>query len=226
VIAIVQARMGASRLPGKMMLPLHGYPVVEWVFRRVSRCGRIDGVVFAIPETGDSDVLDAFLRRLGATVVRGSETDVVARFDHAASVSRASHVVRVCADNPLICWREVDRLVDFFFAHACDYAYNHVPRGNRYPDGLGAEIVSTATLSSIHRNATLPGHREHVFDYIWSRPDSYVIRTFDPPEPELAHPELKLDLDTAEDYRRLLGTRVDIDMDGRQIVAAFLENQT
>ena len=80
VVAIIQARMGAARLPNKMMLHLHGYPICEWVFRRVSSAKHIDKVVFALPDTSQDDLLEKFLNSIGANTIRGSETDLISRF--------------------------------------------------------------------------------------------------------------------------------------------------
>ena len=80
IAVIVQARMGASRLPGKMLLPLHGIPIVEWVFRRGKKAKLIHDVIFAIPKTEDNDILNDFLDKKGAMICRGSEEDVVERF--------------------------------------------------------------------------------------------------------------------------------------------------
>ena len=84
VVGIIQARMGATRLPGKMMLPLRGIPVVEWVFRRMQKASLVSNIVFAIPETKENNILHAHLKKIGATVYRGSEKDVVERFYFAA----------------------------------------------------------------------------------------------------------------------------------------------
>ena len=139
--------------------------------------------------------------------------------------SHASHVVRICADNPLICPHEVDRLVAFFLEGSCDYAYNCVPRGNRYPDGLGAEIISFDLLEKIHRRATEPSQREHLFNFIWDHEREFRIATFDPKDPRLWHPEIRLDLDTMADYRRLLASGVHIDMEAHECVSIFKEKR-
>jgi spore coat polysaccharide biosynthesis protein SpsF len=221
IVAVVQARMGSSRLPNKMMLHLHGYPVVEWIFRRVGAARLVDSCVFAIPDTARDDVLQLYLEGIGAKVFRGSEHDVVGRFHQAALLHGATHVVRVCADNPLICPQEIDNLISCYFDKECDYVYNHIPRNNRYPDGLGAEMVSANLLELIQREASSQAQREHVFNYLWDNSERFSIGTFDPLDQALARPELKLDLDTYEDYRKLLSRKIEIDMDAREIVTIF-----
>jgi len=221
-VAIIQARMGASRLPNKMMLHLHGYPVVEWVCRRVSQAHLLDCVVIALPDNPVDDVLASYVRKLGFQVYRGSEKDLVDRFFQAARTYNAINVVRVCADNPLICASEIDRLIDFFTNGDWDYAYNHVPRNNQYPDGLGAEICGIELLELIHTQTSDKTEREHVFNYVWKHPDRFRIGTFDPPQ-RLRHPELKLDIDDMHDYLGLLSKPFRIDMNAEEVVLAALE---
>jgi spore coat polysaccharide biosynthesis protein SpsF len=220
VIGIVQARMGARRLPGKMMLLLCGHPVVEWIFRRVKKSKLIQNTVYAIPDEVSDDLLAQFLESLGASVFRGSESDLVDRFYQVAKKWEATHIVRVCADNPFISGSEIDRLIQFYFSSNYDYAYNHIPKNNLYPDGIGAEITSIEILETIDREATEPDHREHLFEFIWSTPDRFKIGTFDPDDYRLACPELKLDIDTQEDFERLSAMKVDIEMETFEIVAA------
>ena len=223
VVAIIQARMGATRLPNKMMLHLHGYPICEWVFRRVSSAKHIDNVVFALPDTSQDDLLEKFLNSIGANTIRGSEADLISRFIKAAQKTSAEYIVRICADNPLICASEIDRLVEFYNNEVCDYAYNHIHKDNHYPDGLGAEICAIKLLEEINKKATKTEQREHLFNYILDNETSYSIRTFNPPE-EIAYPELKLDVDDINDYKKLLEKQYRIDMSAQQIVNLALSN--
>ena len=216
-VAIIQARMGAARLPNKMLLFLHSYPICEWVFRRVRKAEKVDQVIFALPITKSDDVLAWYLQSIGAIVYRGSEANLIERYYQVAKQASADQIVRVCGDNPLVCASEIDRLVSVFENESCDYAYNHIPLGNHYPDGLGAEICSMELLAELHQKAIEPSHREHLFNYIWHNRANYTIRTFDPPD-ELAFPEFKFDLDTIEDYQRLLAKPYEINMSATEII--------
>ena len=134
-IVIIQARMGSSRLPNKMMLYLHGHPVIKWVCQRVAQSKNIQKAIVALPNTESNDLLDEYLSKLGVTVFRGSETDLVERYYFAAIEYEAEEIVRVCADRPLISPSEIDRLIEFYFQSNCDYVYNHIPVNSLNPTG-------------------------------------------------------------------------------------------
>jgi len=223
-IALVQARMGSSRLPMKALLCLRGLPLIDWVARRTAKSALLDRIVVATPDTPLDETLAAHVReRLmpldeRIAVFCGPEQDVLERFRAAGAAFGAGRVVRVCADNPFIWGGEIDNLIRFFEESGCDYAYNHIPRKNLYPDGLGAEIVSFALLAELAAKAKEPAHREHCLSYIWDNAQRFDIRTFDPPDPRLRRPELKLDVDSPEDFRRLALLPVHVDMPPEEIV--------
>lgn len=224
-VIVIQARLGSSRLPCKTLLNLHGLPVIDWVVGRCARSELADDLVVALPETRRDEVLARHLRAQGVNIFRGSEQDVLSRMHGAAAAHGADLVVRVCADNPLIWGGEIDNLIRFYqrehAAGNCDYAYNHIPRNNLYPDGLGAEIVSFELFTKAMNEATLPAHREHCLSYIVDNPELFAIRTFDPLDPALHHPEMKLDMDTADDFINLALRDIRPDITPREIVELF-----
>ncbi|RRD72174.1 MULTISPECIES: cytidylyltransferase domain-containing protein [unclassified Desulfovibrio] len=219
-IAIVQARLGSSRLPMKSLLCLRDVPVIDWVTQRLARARSLDGIMVAVPDTPLDLVLLEHLRRRGVPCMAGPEDDVLARFCMAARMADAGLVVRVCADNPLIWGEAVDRLADFHARGRWDYAYNHVPRNNLWPDGLGAEILSRDLLEELETKAVLPTQREHCLNHIWDNAARFSIGTFDPQEEWLRRPDLKLDMDRPEDFRRLALLPLHPQMDARAIVDA------
>lgn len=218
-VAIVQARVGASRLPGKTLLHFRGHALIDWIQLRLLRCRMLDAIVLAVPEGFPDDLL-ARRAAPGVAVVRGSENDVVARFAKAARAVDATTIVRICADNPLVCPELVDELVVRFRQSGADYGWNHVPRGNRFPDGLGAEVCTRALLERIDAEASTPGEREHLFNRILAEPGNARFFTYDPADPRLAKPHLKLDVDTWEDFAKLSGLDVSIESTAVEIVHA------
>lgn len=222
-VAIVQARLGSSRLPLKALLCLKGLPVIDWVMGRLARSARLCEVVAAIPDTRLDMALAEHLRRSGRKYVAGSENDVLGRFAMAAAWARADVVIRICADNPLVSWEAIDQLIGFYEAGEYDYAWNHVPRNNLWPDGLGGEIVSADLLRYLARQANLPSQREHCLNYIWDNPDRFKMATFDPGDAWLARPQLKLDLDTVEDFCRLSSLPLAPGQNLRELMAALAQ---
>lgn len=230
VVAVVQARMGSTRLPNKAMLWLNGWPVIHWVQSRLHRCASLDEIIFAIPWTPENDVLDDILVRIWHQwVYRGPENDVLTRITEAARLAKADIVVRVCADNPFVSPEAVDLLTEMA---RVEHKGDHLPMGalfhwymstngrNKWADGFGAEAVSYQTLLWAWQKSI---DREHILNHVLTAVEQGGARELFPTPPEaLSQPDLKLDLDTYEDYQRLLASGVDIDMTAAEIVGCFL----
>ena len=220
-VALVQARMGSTRFPGKMLQLLGKHPILEWVLRRVSRAKCIDEVVLATSDRPIDDPLVELAKHLGTQVFRGSEADVLGRFAAAAEHSHADTVLRICADNPFVDPDELDRLVRKFSENFCDYACNHQDRlGSRYADGFGAEILSNHLLQQIAKVAKEPKHREHVTLYLWDHAEQFTLHPIHAP-PKLAYPDMRFDVDTPFDLiqlRTLLLNGVNLTSGANQII--------
>ena len=222
-VAIIQARLGSTRLPYKMMLSLHGKPIIEWVIRRVQNSKLLDDIIIAIPISEDNDVLAKYITELGVKVYRGSESNVLNRFYESVKDKDATHIVRICADNPLIDGNEIDNLIEHYQINSCDYAYNHIPKDNLYPDGLGAEIISFDLLKYMNEVVTSQHHKEHCLSYILDNKDKFTIKTFDPLDKELHHPHMKFDVDTFDDYHKLAMRDFTIDVSSKELIKIFGE---
>lgn len=226
VVAVIQARMSSTRLPGKMLRKLHGHPLADWVVKRVKSASLLDGVVVATSNDASDDVLAEYLVSQGVEVYRGSLEDVLGRMYEAARLAGATHVVRICGDDPLVSGIEVDNLVRFFLDSDCDYAFNNVPRGmNLYPRGMGAEISSFALFEEMAQIAKEPSQREHCFNYVWDNPERFRIATFDPPDKRMRHPHLKMDVDTPEDYERLASLPLNLHIHPAEAVQLCLQKE-
>jgi spore coat polysaccharide biosynthesis protein SpsF len=223
--AIIQARIGSTRLPYKMMLSLNGKPIIEWVIRRVQKSKLLDNIIVAIPIGEDNDVLAKYINSLDVKVFRGSEDNVLNRFYEAIKNIDTTNIIRVCADNPLIDGNEIDNLINFYKENSCDYAYNHIPKNNLYPDGLGAEIISFDLLKHMNEVVTLQKHKEHCMSYITDNQDKFIIKTFNPLNEELHHPEMKFDVDTFDDYYKLAMKDFDVDISSTDLIKIFKEKQ-
>jgi glutamate-1-semialdehyde 2,1-aminomutase/spore coat polysaccharide biosynthesis protein SpsF len=164
VVAIIQARTGSSRLPGKVFAAIREHPMLWHVVNRVQQAALVNQVVMATSTEPGDDAIETFCQEHGFQCFRGSETDVLARFYGAAVGARADVVVRVTADCPLIDPAVINRTVEAFLEQGCDYL-NNCPDGG-YPDGMDAEVFSFKALEKAHRSATLNSDREHVTPYI------------------------------------------------------------
>lgn len=224
-VAIIQARLGSTRLPYKMMLSLHGKPLIEWVIKRVQKSKKLDDIVVAIPISQENDILENYIKKLGVKVYRGSESNVLNRFYEAIKNENVTHIVRICADNPLIDGNEIDNLIKFYIKNSCDYAYNHIPKDNLYPDGLGAEIISFELLKFLNENVVLQNHKEHCLSYIWDNKEKFTIKTFDPPNKKLYRADVKLDVDTFDDYYKLAMKNFDINTSSEELIKLFGEEK-
>ena len=222
-VAIIQARLGSTRLPYKMMLSPHGKPLIEWVIKRVQKSKKLDDIVVAIPISQENDILENYIKKLGVKVYRGSESNVLNRFYEAVKNENVTHIVRICADNPLIDGNEIDNLIKFYIKNSCDYAYNHIPKDNLYPDGLGAEIISFELLKFLNENVVLQNHKEHCLSYIWDNKEKFTIKTFDPPNKKLHRVDVKLDVDTFDDYYKLAMKNFDINTSSEELIKLFGE---
>tara|TARA_B100001248_G_scaffold258594_1_gene243031 strand:+ start:55840 stop:57627 length:1788 start_codon:yes stop_codon:yes gene_type:complete len=203
VVGIIQARLGSSRLPRKAFRMLGGKPILQWVIDRVSLAENLHEVVVAIPEK-DME-LEAFIAQQTSRIklFKGSEEDVLSRFAFAASQYNADTIVRICSDNPFICPKELDRLIDNFENSPQDYLFNHIPYGeNLYPDGLGAEILSRELLEKLNIEALAPKDREHVTQTLFHG-NFPVDQCHFPAPSDIAFPEIKLDIDTPSDLEKL-----------------------
>lgn len=203
VVAIIQARMGSHRLPGKSMADLAGHPLLWQFLQRVERAKRLDEIVLATTHKTEDDVLEKVAKDCGVAVFRGSENDLVDRYLQAAKKFRADVVVRICADNPVIEPAEIDRIVEFHLKGGSDFSSNtHNILENGYPDGLGAEAFDIDKLEEVAKLATDPRNREHPHTYFYEHPEKYRIRTIPCPA-EFCRSELKLDVNLPEELNYL-----------------------
>jgi len=166
VVAIIQARMGSSRLPGKSLAEIENHPMLWHVIQRVKRATLVDRVVVATSTAAADDAIETMCRESGVHCHRGSENDVLDRFYMAALAEKAAVVVRITADCPLIDPEVIDRVVRRFKRGDIDYASNAMVRS--FPDGLDTEACSFSALERAWHEATRTSEREHVTPYLRS----------------------------------------------------------
>lgn len=180
LVAVIQARMGSSRLPGKVLMPLLGEPLLYRIVERIRNVAAISEIVVATSDRAEDSQIVKLCKDRGISFFSGSELDVLDRFYQAAKAFRADWVVRITGDCPLIDPSVLSKLIDFSKDKQLDYAAVatgagalHL-KGGRFPDGMDAECFPFKTLEKAARDATLPGDREHVTPYIWRNTDLFV----------------------------------------------------
>lgn len=179
-LAFVQARMGSTRLPAKVLAPLAGRPSLLRIVDRLSRVDALDGVAVLTSHAAADDAIAALCADEGVACVRGDELDVLDRFRAAARQLRPARVVRVTADCPLV---DPEVVADLLALHASrpEVVYASVATGaisadrglRRFPDGLDAEVFTTEVLEAAWREANDPFEREHVTPHVWRAPERF-----------------------------------------------------
>lgn len=172
VVAIAQARMNSSRLPGKALCVVAGQPLLAHHLRRLQRAQRVDQVVLATTGNPEDDPLATVAAELGVAVFRGDAQDVLGRFAAAAAAHRAAVVARTTADCPLLDPELVDQVIDSFLAADPPVAYAHLDV-RVFPRGLDVEVFSVTALQEAARQAREPHEREHVTPYLYQRPEIF-----------------------------------------------------
>lgn len=219
--AIIQARLGSTRLPGKVMLPIAGMPMLQRIVRRVERSA-VDEIVIATTTKVEDDAIIQLARHLQVRTYRGSSDDVLNRYWCAAREVKADMVVRITADCPFVFPSIIDEVVGAL--RTADFASNAVePR--TFPKGCDVEVMQMDTLERINRMATSPNAREHVCTFIYlERPDLFVIHEVKDRDD---HSTISWTVDTMGDYKRmkLLAERVAVSLehDYRAMLKADLD---
>lgn len=208
VTAIIQARMGSTRLPGKSMKLLAGKPLVQHVIERIKLSNELDEIILAIPNTSENMILNELGSSLGIIVFKGSEENLVDRYYKAALITGCDYVVRIPADNPVPQSSEIDRIIQHHLSLGRRGFSSNLAEifGSGYPDGIGAEIFDFSLLKEISKMNLSRKLQEHVhlnfFDYSTQKvfkPEWCPVSTIKCPI-EFARPELVLDVNTHEQY--------------------------
>lgn len=195
-VVVVQARMNSSRLPGKVMLPLAGEPMLARLLERLRRVKKAGAVLIATTTNSSDNVISLWAQSQGVACYRGSELDVLARYAGAAREVAADVVVRVTSDCPLLDPVLVDQAIAAFEVGDCDYVSNMLPP--TWPYGMAVEVFSVESLMQADREAGQEAEREHVTPFIYWRPERYRLKNLPSPE-DLSHH--RWTVDTPEDYQ-------------------------
>lgn len=196
-VATIEARMTSSRLPGKVLLPVFGKPMLHHLVTRLRMVPSLDAIVLATTVNADDDVLEAFAREEGIGFFRGSEEDVMSRVIGAAASADADIVVEITGDCPLVDPQIVEQVIRMFHAHQAAYVSNAHIRS--FPDGMDVQVFRLETLRASAAMTDDPLDHEHVTLHIRNHPELFPpVHLVAPPEQHW--PELGVTLDDPRDY--------------------------
>ncbi|WP_226000514.1 glycosyltransferase family protein [Paenibacillus sp. BJ-4] len=195
IVAIIQARMGSTRLPGKVDLNLLGVTVLERVVERIKKVKQINKIVVATTDLTTDETIVKLAHKAEVEVYRGSESDVLKRYYEAAVTHNADVIIRITSDCPVIDPVIIDELITNYITGSYDYVSNTIERS--YPRGLDAEVFSFASLEKAHLEAKKMEQREHVTPYIYQNPDQFSMLSVTCAKD---YSNYRWTLDTAEDW--------------------------
>ncbi|OVE82214.1 acylneuraminate cytidylyltransferase [bacterium K02(2017)] len=174
-IIIVQARMTSTRLPGKVLKPILGKPLLEFEIERLKQVSLANQIVIATTVNDADDQVITLCNKMGVSFFRGSEDDVLSRYYLAAKKFKADVVVRVTADCPLIDFQVIDQVIKKFISKPNEYDYGCNILERSFPRGLDVEVFSFSLLKNMFEVAKLPAEREHVTTYIHQNINKYKV---------------------------------------------------
>jgi len=195
-IASIEARMGSTRLPGKVLEDIGGAPALSLLLNRLKRAERLDGIVLATTTNPADDVLEDWAKNEGIDYYRGSEDDVLARVVEAQAMMKSDIVVEVCGDTPLLDPAVIDMAIEAFAANTCHVVTT--ARKRSFPDGIDVEVFRLSDLQEVAKTVFHQAAREHVSVHFYDNPQDYRIYDLTAP-PAWQRPDVRLVLDEPED---------------------------
>jgi spore coat polysaccharide biosynthesis protein SpsF len=210
--AIIEARMGSTRLPGKVLKPVLGLPMLEHLVRRIRPSRHLTDIVVATTHLSQDDELEALADRLSVRCYRGEIDDLRSRVLHAAQSVEADIVVKLTGDNPLVEYRLIDAMLEKYLAWPCDLLTNGAMEYSKtwhekrtFPIGLNIQILSLKLIEESLLLFPDSDLKEHVTLDILNSPEKYLLLPFHADEltPFIHHPEWRLTVDVPEDFQLL-----------------------
>ena len=197
VVASIEARVGSSRLPGKVLKEILGKPILQLMVERVRAARLVNEIVIATSVNPRDDALAELAKKLGVKCFRGSEDDVLARVLGAAQFAGADHIVELWGDTPLIDPVIIDQAIDFYLQNDFDCVGTCLDK--TFPWGMSLLIFPTKILAEVDQKTRDPVDRENVSTYIYEHPDIYKIGHL-PCPPGILRPEIRLTVDEQADF--------------------------
>ena len=203
IAAIIQARISSTRLPGKVLkeLPFNsGITCLEQVIRRLKKSKKLNDIIIATTEEKEDENIIGIAEKKNVKYFRGSKENVLSRYYLAAKENNIDVIVRITSDCPCIDPDIIDLAIDAHINKMADYTSNTLTR--TYPHGLDVEVFNFSALEEAYKKATKDYEKEHVTPYIYRNPQKFKINVVKAPK-ELYAPDIRITLDTEEDYALL-----------------------
>jgi len=197
IVAIIEARMGSTRLPGKHLKKILGKPVLELLVERIKKTPSINEIVLATTTQKRDDILEKLAQRINIKCFRGSEDDVLGRVLATAQSTQTDLIVETLGDCPLTDPKLIEQCIQVFLQNDYNYVSNSLKR--TFPDGFDVQVYPTKVLAEVDSLTNDPVDREHVTPYIYQHPKKYKIKNISA-RGDLHWPELGITLDTIEDF--------------------------
>lgn len=176
ILAILQARVSSKRLPGKVLKPILGKPMLLHQIKRIQRSKLIDKLIVATSESPSDDAIEKICQDNNIDLFRGNLENVLDRFIQCAKKYNPKHIVRLTGDCPLIDWQVIDKTIQCHISGKYDYVNNRIKPA--FPDGLDVEVISYSSLKIASNNAVLNSDKEHVTLYIRNRNNQFKLGSY------------------------------------------------
>ncbi len=227
IVAIIQARMGSTRLPGKVLMNIGGKPMLWHVIERIKKCKNIDSIIVATTSKKENNPIIELARKCRVEIFIGSENDVLDRYYQTAKKFKADVIVRITSDCPLINPTTIDNMIDLYLKKNADYVCGH-PNFPSIEHGM--EVISFSALKKVKNMAVKDYQKEHVTIYIKENPELFKISVIKP-ELIFQREDMRLTVDTKEDfqlmkeiYNRLYKENEIIDI--KDVIELLINNQS
>lgn len=194
---IIQARMGSTRLPAKVLKRIGDKSLLEHILFRLSQLKQNTKIVIATTTLEKDDVIEEFCKKNSINIFRGSESNVLERYYLCAKENNFEHIVRLTGDNPFVDIEELDNIITLHLNTKADYSRSFTS----LPKGVGAEIFSFEALEQSYKYGDKENHKEHVNEYIEENEDRFKIAELKV-EKEKNRPDISLTVDTEDDYKK------------------------
>lgn len=176
ITAIIQARLGSTRLPNKVFAEIEGHPLLWHVVNRISHSKFLNNIVIATTVNKKDDLIEKWAKSKKILCFRGSEDNVLERYYKAALKYKSDIIVRITSDDPLKDFTIMDKVIEEFITNEADVATNNNPPS--FPEGLDIEVFTFHALEEAYKNATSKFDKEHVTQYFYKNPNKFKLINF------------------------------------------------